>query len=483
MASNQRKADLRIDGMTCISCQNRIEKKLQGTNGVRAAFVSYTDGMASVTYDPDIVTMPQIEAAIEKLGYEAYPKGGALGRGAGAGGANVGTGAGSGGTGAGAGTAHQGLSRVIGILIIIVALFAIFQRFGLTNIAKNFPVAEEGMGYGLLFLIGLLTSVHCIAMCGGINLSQCIPAAAKTDGHRWAAVKPSLQYNIARVLSYTIIGTIVGAVGTVLTFSGPLKGAVQLIAGVFMVIMGLNMFGILPGLRRIVPHLPGSLSRKIDAKQGKSRSPVIIGLLNGLMPCGPLQAMQLFALSTGSPVKGGLSMLFFSLGTLPLMFGLGALSSILSKRFTARVMTVGAALVVFLGLFMFTNGMSLSGIRLPQNPPETANTQNTAAAPDSEKAPGAATLDSDGVQKVSSELKPGGYPHITVKAGVPVKWTIDAPPGSINGCNQTILIPDLDMEYTFEEGENIIEFTPTSPGDIPYSCWMGMIRAVITVEA
>jgi sulfite exporter TauE/SafE/copper chaperone CopZ len=449
--------------MTCINCQNRIEKKLKSMGGIQAARVSYTDGMASVTYNPDIVTMPQIEAAIEKLGYKAYPKGsGAKARARGA--------------GAGHSAERQDISRVIGILIIIVALFLILSHLGLTNIAKNFPVAKDGMGYGMLFLIGLLTSVHCIAMCGGINLSQCIPAATKLSGVRWAAAKPSLEYNIARVISYTVIGAIVGAVGTVLTFSGSFKGIVQLIAGVFMVIMGLNMFGVLPGLRKIVPHLPGSLSKKIDAGQSKSRSPIIIGLLNGLMPCGPLQAMQLFALSTGSPLKGGLSMLFFSLGTLPLMFGLGALSSILSKRFTARVMTIGAALVVFLGLFMFTNGMSLSGITFPPKLPGVTNTQSGAAT-------GAEiNINADGVQEVTSVLKSGGYPHITVKAGVPVKWIIDAPPGSINGCNQTILIPGLNLEYTFEEGENVIEFTPETPGEIPYSCWMGMIRAVITVE-
>jgi sulfite exporter TauE/SafE/copper chaperone CopZ len=466
---------MRIGGMTCINCQNRIEKKLHATSGVHAARVSYNDGTASVTYNPDIVTLPQIEAAIEKLGYKAYPKG------------------------SGGGPKIE--SRVIGILIIVVALFVILQHFGLTNIAKNFPVAEEGMGYGLLFLIGLLTSVHCIAMCGGINLSQCIPAAAASgnaaavvpkekpqsngrssrdslSSRRWAAAKPSLQYNIARVVSYTLIGVIVGTVGTVLTFSGSLKGIVQLLAGVFMVLMGLNMFGILPGLRKIVPHLPGSLSKKIDAEQGKSKSPVIVGLLNGLMPCGPLQAMQLFALSTGSPVRGGLAMLFFSLGTLPLMFGLGALSSLLSKRFTSRVMTVGAALVIFLGLFMFTNGMTLSGISLPLGPSGAATSTKASASTDPQGAPIV-----DGYQEVSSTLEPGGYPYITVKAGVPVKWIIDAPAGSINGCNQTMLIPAFDLEYTFEEGENVIFFTPEEPGQISYTCWMGMIRAVITVEA
>jgi sulfite exporter TauE/SafE len=72
--------------------------------------------------------------------------------------------------------------------------------------------------------------------------------------------------------------------------------------------------------------------------------------------------MQLYALGTGSFFLGALSMLLFSLGTTPLMFGLGALSSILSGRFTRIMMRVSAALVLILGIMMLNNGLSLSGL-------------------------------------------------------------------------------------------------------------------------
>ena len=64
---------------------------------------------------------------------------------------------------------------------------------------------------------------------------------------------------------------------------------------------------------------------------------------------------------------------------------------------------------------------------------------------------------------------------------MPVRWIIDAPAGSINGCNYKMLLQAYDITYTFQEGENILEFTPTEPGTISYSCWMGMIRGTITV--
>ena len=87
----------------------------------------------------------------------------------------------------------------------------------------------------------------------------------------------------------------------------------------------------------------------------------------------------------------------------------------------------------------------------------------------------------DGVQVVNSTLQAGRYPDITVQAGVPVKWVIDAPDGSINGCNNRILISDYGIEYTFHTGENVIEFTPVNIGTVRYSCWMGMIRGNIFV--
>ena len=221
----------------------------------------------------------------------------------------------------------------------------IINRFGGFSIFNAFPQAEEGMGYGMLFVIGLLTSIHCVAMCGGINLSQCVPQQAATNGGKFAALRPSILYNLGRVISYTVVGGIVGALGSVVSFSGTAKGIVQLAAGIFMVIMGLNMLNIFPWLRKLNPRMPKIFARKIN-EQKSSKSPLYVGLLNGLMPCGPLQAMQLYALSTGNPFKGALSMFLFSLGTVPLMFGMGALSSILSKKFTGKMMTTSAVLVV-----------------------------------------------------------------------------------------------------------------------------------------
>jgi hypothetical protein len=85
------------------------------------------------------------------------------------------------------------------------------------------------------------------------------------------------------------------------------------------------------------------------------------------------------------------------------------------------------------------------------------------------------------VQTVTTRLSPGRYEPITVQKGIPVKWTIRAEQGDINGCNNSIIIPKYGKEIDLKNGDNLIEFTPDESGTVPFSCWMGMIRSSITV--
>lgn len=491
---------LKIGGMTCVSCQNKIERKLQNTAGVKIAKVSYSAGTAEIAYDTDVISLKDIFRIIEKLDYQVLT---------------------------GNTQQESNISRVAGILMIIVSVYVLLSQLGVLNLLVPSQLADTRMGYGMLFVIGLITSIHCIAMCGGINLSQCLPrggeSAEKTS--RLSVFFPAFLYNLGRVISYTVVGFILGLAGLVFGGGGsdaglPLmaQGILKLIAGVFMVIMGINMLGIFPWLRKLQPRMPRIFARKAGAGKNRSNSPLIVGLLNGLMPCGPLQSMQIVALASGNPFAGALSMFLFSLGTVPLMLGLGSIVSALGKQFTQKVMSVGAVLVVVLGLAMLSQGGSLSGMLLPdtlltmilglcavgivssipfKKPRyKTVSTLATlglavvvavvwnvwsvdgAASP--KNAAGVEIV--DGYQIVESFLSPNSYPNITVQVGKPVKWTIKAPSGSINGCNNRINIQEYGItNYSFEQGDNVIEFTPDKTGRFQYSCWMGMIRGYITV--
>ena len=350
------------------------------------------------------------------------------------------------------------------IIIIILGVILLLKKFGVSNIFSVFPTPNENTSYSMLFIIGLFTSLHCVSMCGGINLSQCINYNDTIDKGTLSTIKPAFLYNLGRVISYTIFGAIVGGIGSIISFTGWMQSLIQLIASIFMIIMGLNMLNIFPWLRKLNPRMPKIFAKKFKSKN--NNSPFFIGLLNGFMPCGPLQAMQIYAISTGSVTKGAISMFLFSLGTVPLMFGLGTLSSYMSKKFSNKIMKFGAILVIVLGFSMFNNALALSGINFSQG---------------SENDSGVRAEIQDNIQVVTTKLKGGTYEPIIVEVGKPVKWNIQVSNGSLNGCNNKIIIREYEIEKSLEMGDNIIEFTPTEAGTYTYSCWMGMLRSKIYV--
>jgi len=180
--------------------------------------------------------------------------------------------------------------------------------------------------------------------------------------------------------------------------------------------------------------------------------------------------MQLYALGTGSFLTGALSMFLFSLGTVPLMFAFGAFSSILSSKFTKNMMKISALLVIILGVVMGNRGFSLAGINIADM--INLAQDNKIANADIK----------DGYQTVTTKLESGKYQPIKVYAGVPLKWTIVVEEGTLNGCNNEIIIPSYGKQQKLKLGENLIEFTPTQAGTITYTCWMGMISSTITAE-
>ena len=459
---------LYIGGMQCQSCAARIEKTLAQQQGVKSVRVSYAAGTARVTCST-AVSAQALCRAVQDIGYEASEK--PLGK--------------------------KPWNTAVG-LVSVFCLFYLLNRWGILNRLTPAQTASGAEGYGALFLVGLLTSVHCVAMCGGIGLSQSLSGVQRATGS-W---KPTALYNLGRLLSYTAIGAVLGSIGMALeaasvTVSYGLQGAVKLLAGCAMVIMGLNMLQLLP---RRAGRMPKFFPKK-------AVTPFGIGLLNGLMPCGPLQSMQLLALTSGSPLRGGISMLLFALGTMPLMLTFGSVVGLLGRRFTKAVLTAGAALIAVLGLAMVSQGGSLAGLFTPAQLGSFAALlgmgllvwnlfrQKTAALPvglallavlavlpllpDGTSA-AQARLE-DGYQIVESRLLSGAYPSIQVEAGTPVRWIIHADEEEINGCNDRFFQRELQLEHRFSPGDNTIEFTPASPGTYTYSCWMGMIHGTITV--
>lgn len=315
--------NIKVRGMICRSCTDAVEETLLHRRGVINANVSYIKGLATVEFDPDIVSVSELENVIKRSGYD---------------------------------TGDKGLSA-IAVDIICVLLTALLVWILQNGSLNPIPEAAYGAEASYIFLIGLMTSTHCVAMCGGILLSQ--TAGASLSGKRSRFILPSLCYNGGRVLSYTALGAVFGALGTVISYTRDTKSMLFCVIGLVVLLMGINMWGLIPGLRALSPAQNGACSLPKKARLRFAKRPLIIGILTGLMPCGSMYAMWLLAMSAGSALEGAKIMLMFSLGTVPLMFVFGALNSFIPKKYTKYMLKLSAVLVTALGIKMLLNGISM----------------------------------------------------------------------------------------------------------------------------
>ncbi len=471
MGNKRTAARIVVDGMTCSSCEKRVEKALLALAGVYEARTRASLSEVMVYYDPDLVTREAIHDGIRAAGYQVRDEAPA---------APV---AAAGGSSGAARWKANAAYRFLGLLAVVAAVyFMIRSTVGFTFL----PTVTQSMGDGLIFVVGLLTSLHCVAMCGGIVLSQGLKRRVDEGGPTVRdgtvtlpdadspvasplrqRLMPSLQYNAGRVVSYTIIGGIVGGLGSLFSLSTTLKGVMPVIAGAFMLFLGVRMLGVFPWLSRLKVRLP-SLGGGRMRTAARGRGPFVVGLFNGLMPCGPLQTMQVYALGTGSLLAGALSMFLFSLGTVPLLLGFGAISSLLSAKFNRRMLKASGVLVMALGLVMFTRGMSLFGVALPAlTPKPTASVAMAQVRGDH--------------QEVRTTVESGEYHPFIVQKGIPVRWTVSVKAEDLNGCNNPLTVPQYGIRKQLVPGDNLVEFTPDREGTITYTCWMGMISSSIRV--
>jgi sulfite exporter TauE/SafE/plastocyanin domain-containing protein/copper chaperone CopZ len=427
-----KKERIKVYDMTCTSCEKRVERAVTKLNGVKDAKASFAGQCAEIEYDDKECSLNQIKTAIKGAGYT---------------------------------TETSKDYKFIGILVVAVAIVLL----GLNTGSFNMDTKLQNASYAVLFMVGVLTSIHCVGMCGGIMLSQSLN---KENKNKFDAMKPAILYNMGRVLSYTILGGIVGAIGSVFALSLKMQAGLQLFAGIFMIMMGLNMAGF-SAFRKFQIKMPVAFCKM----RGKQRTPFLVGFLNGFMPCGPLQTMQIFALGTGSAVAGALSMFMFSLGTVPLMLTFGALSGLLSKGYTKKLLKYSGVLIILLGLIMGNRGLALAGMNMS---PKAVLAKIGAFGTDTASANAIKATVKDGVQYLNMSATYSGYTpnELFVQKGMPVKFIVDGK--ELTGCNNSIVIPTFNIQKKLQSGANLIEFTPGNE-DIPFSCWMGMKNGMIKV--
>lgn len=311
---NTQTLNMKLCGMICPECEDEAAAALLHTCGVVSAEVSYRKSAAEIVYDADITSPALIAEALKDAGFPA------------------------GGSGRGGLIADAVSAAAVLILAILIP-----KLTGLVAV----PEAEYGAGLGALFMTGVLTGVHCIGMCGGIMLAGTTDAGGR--------VSAALTYNLGRMISYTAMGALCGALGTVISYDKAFKSMFFTLCGLLIILIGLRMWGV-PFLRRLHAALIPPCPFAGVKKRGKA---FMVGLLTGFMPCGALGAMWLYSASSGSALRGALSMLVFAAGTIPAMFAFGVLGVMIPKRYNKYLLKTSVVLIVALGLVLTVKGLSL----------------------------------------------------------------------------------------------------------------------------
>ena len=441
--------------MTCPSCEKIIAKQVLNLDGVKSVDIDYATEITQIEFDDNKTNYQQIKTAIEEKGYlcETFDKTKEKNK-------------------------NSWLAWSFAAIGFVLVMYFAWQLYG----SIQLPQISQNMGYGLLFVVGLLTGFHCVGMCGGFVVSY--TAKGVKEGK-----KPSqlhLSYGIGKVISYTVIGAIFGLLGSIIAFTPAMRGWAGILAGLFLVIFGLKMLNIIPALRKFKLVMPQFLNKFLrKGKKEHSNNPLIIGLLNSFMiACGPLQAIYIMAAGTGSMLEGAKLLFIFALGTLPVMLGFGYLTSIISKKATHKILKASGVIVIILGLIMINRGLSLTGTGYDYNSLTAGFGSFANANPGSDGVAGTDGIPiiKGGYQEIKMEVNRYGWSpdKFVLQKSVPVKWIINAK--ELNGCNNAIQVPKLGLNFDIKQGEQIIEFTPTETGTISWSCWMGMIPGVFIVQ-
>ena len=214
----------------------------------------------------------------------------------------------------------------LSIVLFIFIVFIIINNFNFLNFNNNL---NGEFSWWLAFLVGLSAGIStCLALIGGLVLGL---AANYAKDHQSASAldkfKPHLYFNLGRIISFFILGGLLGLIGQTFKISSLANSGLTLFVGFVILLLGFKILEIFPILNRIKISLPAGLSRKI-----KTNNSFLLGSLSFFLPCGFTQAMQIYALGSGRFIDGAIIMSLFALGTVPGLLSRGGVASFCSGR-------------------------------------------------------------------------------------------------------------------------------------------------------
>lgn len=240
-----------------------------------------------------------------------------------------------------------------------VALFVMLQKIGIVNLVDTGSVS-----YGTAFVIGIVASLStCMAVVGGLVLSM--SATFAKEGNK---VKPQLLFHGGRLAAFFILGGVIGMVGSAFALNAFATFALGLIIGIVMLILGINLLDVFHFTKKFQIGVPKFISKHAlgVSKFNHTLTPLLVGIATFFLPCGFTQSMQIYTLSTGSFLKGGLTMFAFALGTLPVLALISFSSFSIKNSSKSGIFFKSAGLIVILfALFNLINSLVVIGIIPP----------------------------------------------------------------------------------------------------------------------
>ncbi len=240
-----------------------------------------------------------------------------------------------------------------------IALFIIMQKLGIVNL-----ITASDVSYGTAFVIGLVASVStCMAVVGGLVLSMSANFAKEGD-----KVRPQVLFHVGRLISFFILGGAIGALGSAFQLGATGTFILSFIVAIILLVLGINLLDIFPWAKNLQPTIPAFIGKRVHGLKNINHTltPFLVGVATFFLPCGFTQSMQIYTLTTGNFLTGGLIMLTFALGTLPVLSLLSFGSLGIHEKAQSGIFFKTAGLVViFFGIFNLINALVAAGIIPP----------------------------------------------------------------------------------------------------------------------
>ncbi|MEK6752966.1 MAG: sulfite exporter TauE/SafE family protein [Chloroflexota bacterium] len=386
--------------------------------------------------------------------------------------------------------------------VVIVMLGVVFVAIAVAMIAfqpnsNSITIAADAGTMSQLlvaFVTGITTGgLSCLAVQGGLLASSLahqieqdyVEHAAKNKKvkttPRSNSALPIALFLLAKLAAYTLLGALLGWLGSYLTLSPFTRAFLMIAIGIFMIGNALRMFNVHPIFRYFSIEPPKFITRYIrrTAKGTDTATPIFLGLLTVFIPCGVTQAMMATALGTGSIAMGAALMFAFTLGTSPVFFIIAYLTTELGSRLEKFFMRFVAVLVLILGFVTLDGGLNLMGSPLSlQNltrnlfPSERiASAQADSSQP---SADGAITL----------QVQNSGYFPTTLKAPAGKDFTLNLVTNQTYSCARDFVIPALNYyELLPDTGSVQVNIPAQKAGStLFFTCSMGMYTGQIVFE-